>query len=147
MQRGKGRVDLSYLGIAGPSVVHETIEGEVVIVNLDKGLYFSTDGVGAYVWGMVVAGRSVDEIHAWGAEAFADASVADDVDAFLADLRTNELVVEAAEAAGADEVDLGAVPATYARPALHVYADMEELLLLDPIHDVSDEAGWPHAAA
>jgi hypothetical protein len=27
-----------------------------------------------------------------------------------------------------------------------VYADMEELLLLDPIHDVSDDVGWPHAA-
>ena len=27
-------------------------------------------------------------------------------------------------------------------PALQKYSDMQELLLLDPIHDV-DEAGWP----
>jgi hypothetical protein len=26
---------------------------------------------------------------------------------------------------------------------LHKYTDMEELLLLDPIHDV-DETGWPN---
>ena len=34
-------------------------------------------------------------------------------------------------------------PATYSKPELHVYSDMEELLLLDPVHDVGDE-GWPN---
>ena len=29
-------------------------------------------------------------------------------------------------------------------PALQVYTDMEDLLLLDPIHEV-DEMGWPSA--
>ncbi len=32
----------------------------------------------------------------------------------------------------------------YAPPALETYTDMQELLLLDPIHDV-DETGWPAA--
>ena len=30
----------------------------------------------------------------------------------------------------------------YSPPVLNSYTDMEELLLLDPIHDV-DQAGWP----
>jgi hypothetical protein len=30
----------------------------------------------------------------------------------------------------------------YAKPELQVYSDMKDLLLLDPIHDVSEE-GWP----
>ena len=30
----------------------------------------------------------------------------------------------------------------YEHPVLQKYTDMEDLLLLDPIHDV-DEAGWP----
>jgi Coenzyme PQQ synthesis protein D (PqqD) len=148
LQCGEGRTNLSYLSIAGPSVVHETIEGEVVIVNLDKGLYFSTDGVGAHVWAMVAAARSADEIRTWASGAFGSGDgVAADVDAFLDELRENDLVREVEEAPDAGDTVLSEAPTEYAKPALHVYADMEELLLLDPIHDVSDEAGWPHAAA
>jgi hypothetical protein len=31
----------------------------------------------------------------------------------------------------------------FAPPVLHVYSDMREVLLLDPIHDVEDASGWP----
>jgi len=138
---------LSRLSIGGPSIVHETIEGEVIIVNLDKGLYFSTDGVGACVWAMIVAGRTADEIFVWAADALDDGGAAvDDVAEFLDRLRENELVCEISEAPEGGDFELLTAPATYAKPTLNVYADMEELLLLDPIHDVSDDAGWPHAA-
>ena len=30
-----------------------------------------------------------------------------------------------------------------AAPVLNKYSDMQDLLLLDPIHDVDEEAGWP----
>jgi hypothetical protein len=138
---------LSRLSVGGPSIVHETIEGEVIIVNLDKGLYFSTDGVGACIWAMIVAGRTADEILFWAIDAFDGGEVVSaDVAAFLDELRENELVRAVGETPESSDFDLPAVPATYAKPTLHVYADMEELLLLDPIHDVSDDAGWPHAA-
>jgi hypothetical protein len=129
-------------------VVHETIEGEVIIVNLDKGLYFSTDGVGACIWAMIIAGRTADEIRIWATGALdAGDAVSADVTEFLDDLRENELIRTVLEPRGGDDFDMPAAPATYEKPTLHVYADMEELLLLDPIHDVSDDAGWPHAAA
>ena len=32
----------------------------------------------------------------------------------------------------------------YAAPKLATYSDLQDLLLLDPIHDV-DETGWPAA--
>jgi hypothetical protein len=135
------------LTTAGPSVVHETIDGEVVVVDLDKGLYFSIDGVGALVWGMVIGGRTVAEILAWGTEAFTETTAVDDIGAFLEDLKEKGLVVEATEPVAVADDDLPAAPAAYATPALHMYSDMEELLLLDPIHEVSDDAGWPHAPA
>ena len=128
-------------------MVHEAIEGEVIIVNLDKGLYFSTDGVGASIWAMIVAGRTADEILLWAKDALdAGDVVAGDVAEFLDDLRENELVRDVAETPEGGDFDVPAAPATYEKPTLNVYADMEELLLLDPIHDVSDDAGWPHAA-
>lgn len=139
---------MGYLSIAGPSVVHEMIEGEVVIVNLDKGLYFSTDGVGACIWAMIVAGCTTDEILSWATGAFeAGEAVTVDVAEFLDDLTENDLVRVVADTPDGGEFDPPPTPAAYDKPTLHVYADMEELLLLDPIHDVSAEVGWPHAAA
>ena len=33
--------------------------------------------------------------------------------------------------------------AAWTAPVLEVFTDMEDLLLLDPIHDVSEAVGWP----
>ncbi len=32
------------------------------------------------------------------------------------------------------------------KPRLETYSDMQDLILLDPVHEV-DERGWPHAQA
>lgn len=128
--------------------MHETIDGEVVVVDLNKGLYFSIDGVGAVVWGMVVGGSTVADILDWGTTAFpAEASAAGEISAFVDDLKAKGLVADAADPVPVTEAENPPAPATYATPVLNMYSDMEELLLLDPIHEVSDDAGWPHAPA
>ena len=128
--------------------MHETIDGEVVVVDLDKGLYFSIDGVGACVWGMLVSGVTVADIIAWGTTEFASQeSAADDITAFIGDLKEKGLVVEAAEPVPMGDADQSPAPTAYTKPLLNMYSDMEELLLLDPIHEVSDDAGWPHKPA
>ena len=38
--------------------------------------------------------------------------------------------------------EAGGAGGPFTRPTITVYSDMEDLLLLDPIHDV-DETGWP----
>ena len=39
-----------------------------------------------------------------------------------------------------------ALPATFTAPNLETFTDLQELLMLDPIHEV-DAAGWPHKPA
>ena len=129
-----------------PSVVSEIIDGEAVIMNLATGHYFSAQGTGGELWALIENGASerrmveylllryrIDEIEARTGVA-----------AFVSKAREHDLVVATqAEPAPVDEQ-----PATptltesYAIPQLNAYSDMEDLLLLDPIHDVS-EAGWP----
>jgi hypothetical protein len=33
--------------------------------------------------------------------------------------------------------------AEFVRPTLHVYSDIRNMVLLDPIHDVDENIGWP----
>jgi len=134
-----------YLTIQRPEVVHETVDDEVVIVNLEKGRYYSAEGAGAYVWSRVAHGDSVQSILQWAERAFGDAARAD-VQRFVDALLSNGIVV----ASDQPVPDEGAVeivaPSSYVKADLEVFSDMEDLLLLDPVHDVEAEQGWPHAA-
>lgn len=130
-----------------PHVMHETIDDEVVVVNLSTGTYYSFDGVGVRLWEWIDGGRSADDLVRIARAHFSGDgdAVAQSVRRFLEELRTEGLV--ASEAAAADGTPDpaptdGAV--AFAEPALQKYTDMEALLLADPIHDVDESAGWPH---
>ena len=43
-------------------VTHETLDGEVVIINLDTGSYYSTNSAGATIWNLIDAGASIGQI-------------------------------------------------------------------------------------
>lgn len=134
--------------LRSPAVVQETIDGEAVIINLETGRYFSLDGAAAQAWQGVVAGLDPAEIArhlalGWAAPAAAiEAAVA----GFLAEVQAEGLV---RPATAEDPVPVPPPPAAAAAPlpfaglGLRRYDDLEELLLLDPVHDV-DETGWPH---
>lgn len=137
--------------INNPKVIHETIDGETVLVNLDSGNYYSLDGVGADVWNLIEDGADQDGIVRAVARRYTgeDTAIEHAIHLFLEDLEREALIVvdnksetgeeERPEDNGATEV----AGKPFVAPALNKYTDMQDLLLLDPIHDV-DEAGWPH---
>jgi len=131
--------------VNSPHVIFENIEGELVMIHMAKGSYYSTDALGARLWGLIVAGHRVDEMREWvGASYHGDsAEIARGVQAFLAELQAEELIVRAERPAAnggppAENVKLG----DFAVPVLNKYRDMEDMLMLDPIHEV-EETGWP----
>jgi len=129
-------------------VVVEAFPDETVAVNLATGRYYSLDLATVAVFELVTAGHSVGDIaaHLAAAHGADPATVESDVAAFVQQLLDQELVVAADS--GAPRGPLPAPTASaasatpYRAPTLAVYSDMEDLLLLDPIHDV-DETGWP----
>jgi hypothetical protein len=68
------------------------------------------------------------------------------VERFVGTLLSEEMLVEL-EHTPMREPTLAApvAPHAYAPLELERYTDLADLILLDPVHDVS-EAGWPHAA-
>jgi hypothetical protein len=103
------------------------------------------------VWRFIDGRRCVAEIMAEMHALYGTAAerMAEHVHAFLSSLRDNDLVVIARSVGeivtGAREVAAHKEAiAGFEAPELVAYTDMQELLLLDPIHEV-DERGWPHA--
>ncbi|HEY8600245.1 MAG TPA: PqqD family protein [Thermomicrobiales bacterium] len=130
---------------AGPQIIHELIDGEVVLINLDSGSYYSLDGVSATIWSGLVAGYSGNTLCQYvGAHHAGDqATIANDTERFLGELAAEALIIATDNVAAEHALpEITAAPRPYSPPTLGKYTDMQELITLDPIHEV-DETGWP----
>jgi hypothetical protein len=139
------------LKINSPKVVHEIIDGEVVIVHLLKGHYYSLVKTGADIWSGIERGISRERILEEMVSRY-DGDPADiekAVNNMIEQLQEEELIAVAqteesgTAAAGAIEAKANPEKLSFEPPKLDKYTDMEDLLLLDPIHEV-DETGWPN---
>jgi Coenzyme PQQ synthesis protein D (PqqD) len=132
-----------------PSVVHEKFGDETVILNLDTGSYYSAQGTGSVIWNLVVEDPSEAGI-LWRVKAEFEGNeedIAREASRFLDQLVAESLVSfddGAGEAADLPGQQIGEPKKAFLIPILQKYTDMEELLLLDPIHEVDDH-GWPSA--
>lgn len=137
--------DLTAYAVAVDSrrVVHETIDGEVILIQLETGYYYSLAGAGAEIWALLVKGVEPEEIaRRVGATHGANADAA--VLGLVHDLHAESLLVlHGEDLAGAA---LAAPSDGLAKPQLQKYTDMEDFMLCDPVHDVGD-AGWPSRKA
>jgi len=121
-----------------PKVVAETIDNESVVINLDKGTYYSIRGTGSELWDALRAGVPTGVLLTQVAAHAGDQTASDTATKFIEKLIEEELIVPDHSTEGSTANF--AVP--YSPPDVVKYSDMEALLLLDPIHDV-DEVGWP----
>lgn len=130
-----------------PEVIAEEIEGEVIILNFDSGSYYSLNENAMGIWRLLQAGYpSTAILGAWQAGCASDEEqVAAAFTTFMEQLQQERLIVPAALAAIPADAPLMTVMNPAEGLALQKFTDLQNLLLLDPIHDV-DEMGWPHPA-
>jgi hypothetical protein len=130
-----------------PQVIHETIDGETIIIDLQTGTYYSLRGMAPVIWNALVAGMGDEQVVAEvQARYLADPAEVDVARAFLADLAGAGLIapVETSEPAPSVSAPSGdRIP--FDPPRLEQYTDMQDIILLDPVHKV-DSQGWPNPA-
>jgi Coenzyme PQQ synthesis protein D (PqqD) len=137
--------------VNGPNVIHETIESEVILIDLKTGTYYSLRDSGAAVWQAVERGAGEDGIATELRSRYdgSEDQIRDAVRQLLAELEREGLIradeSEAGPAATTPASDNGAARLPFAAPALEKHTDMQDLILLDPVHEVGAE-GWPHPA-
>jgi hypothetical protein len=129
-------------------VVHEELENEVVVVNLDSGHYYILEATAIAIWKLLVGGASLAEtVEALHRRYAGDRpAIQDAVATFVAELEQEGLLTGASPTNGAGAAAFDApAPAGEARfelPVMYRYTDMATLILMDPIRDF-DETGWP----
>jgi hypothetical protein len=143
---------LARFRINRPIVVDEVFDDEVVIIHFDTGNYYSLDSVGTEIWGLIESGRSVAEIVESLALRYedSDGEMEGAVTGFVVELQAEDLVAPGMAGDLATlkqpekrvESERAGRGRPFRAPSMSRYTDMQDLLLLDPIHEV-DEDGWP----
>jgi hypothetical protein len=134
--------------VNSPQVINETIDGEAIMINLATGSYYSLDRVGGDVWSLLEASLPVDDIVAELSRRYeaTEDDIRRGVDDLLERLSSEELVVPCNDAEPVRAVSPQSTPAKrspFRAPRLEKFTDMQDLILLDPVHEV-DSRGWPH---
>lgn len=131
--------------VVEPWMTHERLDDQVMMINLETGAYFALERPAADCWTALTAGAGFAAIVADVVARFdvEPEQAATDVEAFLASLVAEGIVRWSTHEPvdGAIATDPGERLA-YRPPQIEKHDDLEELLLLDPIHDVGPE-GWP----
>jgi hypothetical protein len=138
--------------VNAPQVIAETVGGETIIVNLATGHYFNLQGTAVEVWESIERVEPVSSMVQGLAARYdaADGEIEAAVTGLIRDLEQADLIAGAelngqpADPLPAPEPSAERKP--FVAPTLAAYTDMQDIILLDPVHEV-DATGWPHASA
>lgn len=114
-------------------VAAKVIDGELIIIRLSDGTYYSMDNVGTTVWQMIDAGTDLSTLVGAVASRYGAplADVQSDIAALLRQLIEEALVLPS-DGAVATPSSPASATAAYQKPKLNIYRDMGNLLALDP---------------
>jgi hypothetical protein len=121
---------------------NDTIDGETVLIDVEKGHLFLFTGIGPLIWQRLGSGISaqvlVDEIASRYGE-----SAAAPTRTFIESLEAAEMLRGDAPSDQPPPADVS-WPSSFVAPALEQYDQIADIISMDPIHEVDSSKGWPH---
>lgn len=117
-------------------VAAKEIDGEILVMNVANGMYYSLDGVSAVAWRLIAAGHSLDQVAVALAQTYGvdESTTLADVTDLAVHLVDEGLVKVSTSGAYTDlpTIEAAEEHAPYVAPRLTAYSDMADLLALDP---------------
>lgn len=126
-----------------PACIAEAVENDLIIINLSSGRYYNIRHETVAVWQALTQG--VTPVNLLQANEW-DVQLQERFKAHIQFLLDDALLVpdnELLAAVDAPRIDLADADNPF---HVDVFTDMQEMLLLDPIHDADANVGWPHKA-
>jgi hypothetical protein len=136
--------------VNNPMVSAEAFDEETIIIHFDTGNYYSLDSFSTIVWKAIENRVDITSMPEMLSEYFKNTSSEELhilLNQLVAELLREDLIRPSmCDSPGTTELQSVKICDELPKDAgcLTKFDDLQELLLLDPIHDV-DEAGWPHA--
>tara|TARA_R110001592_G_scaffold348479_1_gene642642 strand:+ start:454 stop:843 length:390 start_codon:yes stop_codon:yes gene_type:complete len=122
------------------NIVSDKFEDEAVIVNLNTGVYYSLRETAFDVWVLIEKGISEKTLQSNFNDLSEDQKVK--LNEFIAFLITDEVILTDHDhevMVSETDVKLDFRSLDYSK-----FNDMTNLIMLDPVHEVDQEKGWPN---
>ena len=122
--------------------VYEVLKTEVIVIDFQTGNYYALIHVAKAVWQLIEQQTPLQRIAQLVAERYQCEfdKVLSDLHFFIGQLLEDGLIELTSDPALTEAVDFP--EGVYDAPRVQKYIDVQNLLLLDPIHEVT-EVGWP----
>jgi hypothetical protein len=124
----------------------EIFDNEAVIINIPSGKYYSVNSEsGVNVLRLLENVCSKEQICEFLSARYDDNTldITTQVNDFIESLLAEKIVVETSEKEHSN-TEISFSSQAYQTLLLEIYDDMQELIELDPVHDVTASKGWPN---
>jgi len=128
------------------AVAHEAFEEETVLINFERGTYFSLRQSAPAIWAMIQDPMTLDDVLASlaGAHGPLPPEAAEAVAAMLDRLCEEGCALRTeAERRPLTAQGNGNGGGSFALPLVQAFHDLEELIAIDPVHETNEAIGWP----
>lgn len=124
----------------------ECFEDEIVVLNVIDGVYYAFRGAAVVAWPYIIAQHPEPVIASTLATKYGISmdTMTIDLAEFMERLVSEKILSPAAENSSEIDCSQSASLTEYPGFTFERHADMEDLLTLDPIHNVDPQKGWPH---
>ena len=131
-------------------VVHEQMDLELTVINLQKGHYFIGKGTAIDIFLMLEESMSIDCLveKVTAIYKVEETPLRQELSSLIEQWLTNDLISEVDDCSENtdQESSVAADLKPWSQPIFVAFDDMRDLLLLDPIHETElDQQGWPVA--
>lgn len=122
---------------------YDMAEGQAIVINFTTGMYYGTSSLGSAVLDALLAGAGVEKIcDAIKALPGCPADMEEQLNAFVGQLLEKEIIISAEATDAPCTLDATHLADGFAL-TVDEFAEVQDLILADPVHDVDVEQGWP----
>ena len=114
-----------------------------IIINSETGIYYGINNCGSIIFQNIIDGCSIQSIiENLKKIETCPSDIEEKVKSFIDDLLNKEIIVEGEQNPKVPNIDENVVKQDNFEMKVSEYADAQDMLLADPIHDVNAEEGW-----
>lgn len=126
------------------NVSWERVSGEVIAIQLNTGKYYSFSNAAADIWSLANNGVSIESVLRALQKVYTPSDVVEtEVRDFISKCFAERLLIECESENELQDLPNDTDRSVVTSPKLTEYSDLQDLILVDPIHDV-DDSGWPN---
>ena len=121
----------------------DVADGQAVVINFTTGMYYGTSTLGSAILASLIDGASeASVLNALKAAQGCPEDIEDQLNGFIKALTEKEILLPADGEGAAAEIEEAAFAEGFDF-SLDEFAEVQDLLLADPVHEVDVEQGWP----